>query len=179
MKPDLEILYDPETDTLDLWNGLTASIGDDIAENVIVFFDNEGQYNGVTIEYAAKLLVPYLTGAKETASVGKPKHRDEFDAKDNGGPSKPNSVSVEEKAGLMGDSWNRKLNIRYHQQSDTLWLANGLPTPNGVDIAENVTVFFDDDDQPNGLMVEHAAELLLPVLMTAKEKADSPNSKGL
>ena len=64
-----------------------------------------------------------------------------------------------------------KLEIKYHAKSDTLWLGNGLPTPNGEDIAEYVTAFFDDNDQPNAVMIENAAELLLPILMAAKEKA--------
>ena len=57
--------------------------------------------------------------------------------------------------------------IDCHQQSDTLWLGNGLDAPNGEDIAEYVTAFFDDDDRPNAVMIEHAAELLLPVLQAA------------
>ena len=61
------------------------------------------------------------------------------------------------------------LKIDYHQESDTLWLGNALPTPNGEDVAENVTVFFDDDDRPNGVMIEHAAALLLPLLTAAKD----------
>lgn len=61
------------------------------------------------------------------------------------------------------------LKIDYHRESDTLWLGNGLPTPNGEDVAENVTVFFDDADRPNGVMIEHAAALLLPILMAVKD----------
>lgn len=60
-----------------------------------------------------------------------------------------------------------KLQIRYHQESDTLWLGNGQPTPDGESIAERLTVFFDDDDQPNAVMIENAAEILLPVLQAA------------
>ena len=60
-----------------------------------------------------------------------------------------------------------KLEIKYHPESDTLWLGNGLPTPNGEDIAEYVTAFFGDNDQPNAVMIENAAELLLPLLNAA------------
>ncbi len=61
-----------------------------------------------------------------------------------------------------------KLQIDYHEQSDTLWLGNGQPTPVGDDIAENVTVFFDMEmTQPNAVMIEHAAEILLPILEAA------------
>ena len=70
----------------------------------------------------------------------------------------------------MGEAM--KLKIDYHPESDTLWLGNGLPTPSGEDLAENVTVFFDDAEQPNGLMIEHAAELLLPILNAAAQSLD-------
>ena len=65
-----------------------------------------------------------------------------------------------------------KLKIDYHPESDTLWLGNGLPTSSGEDLAENVTVFFDDAEQPNGLMIEHAAELLLPILKAVAQSPD-------
>ncbi len=72
-----------------------------------------------------------------------------------------------------GETMIEKLQINYHERSDTLWLGNGLPTPNGEDIAECVTAFFDADELPNAVAIEHAAELLLPVLQSAakaKEK---------
>ena len=60
------------------------------------------------------------------------------------------------------------LKIDYHAESDTLWISNGLPTPDGEDIAESVTAFFDNEGQPNAVMIEHASKLLLHVL-TAPE----------
>ena len=81
----------------------------------------------------------------------------------------------------MGEAM--KLQIEYHPESDTLWLSNGLPTPSGEDIAECVTAFFGEDDQPNAVIIEHAAELLLPILKAtnqpdeaAKEAAAQPGS---
>ncbi len=68
-----------------------------------------------------------------------------------------------------------QLQIDYHRESDTLWISNGLPTPEGEDLAENVTIFFDSDTpQPNAVMIEHAAELLLPILSAASESAKKP-----
>ena len=72
----------------------------------------------------------------------------------------------------------QKLQLDYHQESDTLWLSNGLPTPVGDDIAENVTVFFDmDETQPNAVMIEHAAELLLPLLQSAMQAKGEAGEK--
>ncbi len=75
------------------------------------------------------------------------------------------------------------LKIDYHPESDTLWLGNGQPTPNGEDVAENVTVFFDDDDRPNGVMIEHAAALLRSILNAAApppipESQPAPTAAG-
>ncbi len=71
----------------------------------------------------------------------------------------------------------QKLQIDYHRESDTLWLGNGLPTPLGDDIAENVTVFFDmEETQPNAVMIEHAAELLLPILQATAQNALTKDS---
>ncbi len=60
-----------------------------------------------------------------------------------------------------------KLIIDYDKEADILWLSNGQPTPDGEDIAEHVTAFFDDEGKPNGVMIEHAAELLGPMLATS------------
>ena len=184
MNRDLEILYDKETDTLDVGNGLPASNGEDIALYVIVFFDNEDQYNMVTIENAAELLLPHLTGAKETAAGGTPDSGAGFVSTEIApvgystrywaslNKDLPEGVTM----GFTTDPWPQ---ISYVPEWDFLWISNaapfsgmdnGLLTPNGVDIAENLRVFF-DDGLPNRLLIEHAAELLLPVLMAANEKA--------
>jgi hypothetical protein len=58
-------------------------------------------------------------------------------------------------------------------------LGNGLPTPVGYDIAENVTVFLDmEETRPNAVMIEHTAEILLPVLQAAKKATEESNSKA-
>ena len=78
----------------------------------------------------------------------------------------------------MGETTMRKLEIDYHEESDTLWLGNGLSTPVGYDVAENVTVFFDmEETQPNGVIIEHAAEILLPVLQAAMKAKEDANNK--
>ena len=52
----LKAQYDKETDTLSLWNGKPASEADDVAENLVVDFDNEGEVVGFTLEHAAEFL---------------------------------------------------------------------------------------------------------------------------
>lgn len=63
-----------------------------------------------------------------------------------------------------------KLVIEYHAQSDTLWLGNGETASEGEDITENIIVFF-RDDRPVAVHIDHAAELLMPIL---SGRADYP-----
>ena len=52
--------YCPETDTLSLWSGRPASSGADVAENLIVDLDSEGEAVGFTLERASEVLLPLL-----------------------------------------------------------------------------------------------------------------------
>ena len=52
----LNVYYDSETDTLSLWNGKPASEGADVAENLTVDFDAEGEVVGFTLERASEML---------------------------------------------------------------------------------------------------------------------------
>ena len=56
----LTIDYDPETDTLSLWNGRPASEGRDIADSLVADLDAQGNIVGFTLEHAAELLGPAL-----------------------------------------------------------------------------------------------------------------------
>lgn len=52
----LDIYYDAETDTLSLWNGVPATEGEDVAENLVADFGRDGCVVGFTLEHAAKVL---------------------------------------------------------------------------------------------------------------------------
>lgn len=54
--------------------------------------------------------------------------------------------------------------IRYDEESDTLWIGNGKSVPNGEDLFDGCVVFFDTDRRVSGIMFEDARELLLPIL---------------
>ena len=56
----LQIYYDSTSDTLSLWNGVPANNGERIAGCLTIETTNEGEATGITLEYAAKLLRPYL-----------------------------------------------------------------------------------------------------------------------
>ena len=52
----LDVYYDSDTDTLSLWNGQPASGGADVAENLTVDLDAEGEAVGFTLEHASEVL---------------------------------------------------------------------------------------------------------------------------
>ena len=54
--------------------------------------------------------------------------------------------------------------IRYDEESDTLWIGNGKPVPNGEDLFDGCVVLFDKDRRVSGIMFEDARGLLLPFL---------------
>ena len=65
----LKVSYDPETDTLSLWNGLPACEGGEVGEGLTADYDADGDVVGITLDGAAKLLAPYIlerTAPKET-----------------------------------------------------------------------------------------------------------------
>ena len=63
--------------------------------------------------------------------------------------------------------------IKYDEESDTLWIGNGRPSPNGMDLFDGCVVFFDRERRVSGIMFEDARELLLPFL----DHADKQLSK--
>ena len=67
----LKIHYDSETDTLSLWNGHPASEADDVAEYLVADFDGEGEVVGFTLEHAAELLGPALSGLPTSSDLAK------------------------------------------------------------------------------------------------------------
>ena len=65
----LRVFYDPETDTLSLWNGLPACEGGEVGEGLTADYDADGDVVGITLDGAAKLLKLYLlerTARKKT-----------------------------------------------------------------------------------------------------------------
>lgn len=70
--------------------------------------------------------------------------------------------------------------IRYDQESDTLWIGNGRPVPNGMDLFDGCVVFFDQDRRVSGIMIEDAMELLLPFLNAniKSNRSSAPTGNG-
>ena len=54
--------------------------------------------------------------------------------------------------------------IKYDEELHTLWIGNGRPSPNGMDLFDGCVVFFDTDRRVSGFMLEDAREVLIPFL---------------
>ena len=67
----------------------------------------------------------------------------------------------------------KKLLIRYQKQTDTLVLRNGTPAGNGETVAKNLVAESNDAGEVTGIVLEHAAELLLPILSGKAEARKS------
>ena len=65
---ELIVSYDPDMDILTLWNGTPASNGASIAQNLMVFFDEDDDAQIVTLEHASALLLPILEKAASRVS---------------------------------------------------------------------------------------------------------------
>lgn len=72
----------------------------------------------------------------------------------------------------------RELSIRYHPDTDTLVLRNGVPSGNGETVAKNLVAYLNDDDEVTGFVLEHAAELLRPYLLSEVHQKLQPEMKG-
>ena len=57
---DLDIYYDPASDTLSLWNGSPAGYGEMVAKHLTAESNADGDIVGMTLEHAAELLKPLL-----------------------------------------------------------------------------------------------------------------------
>lgn len=65
----LRIFYDDETDTLSLWNGQPGNEGADVAENLTVDLNSEGEVVGFTLEHAGELLKQVLTSYPKSVTA--------------------------------------------------------------------------------------------------------------
>ena len=68
-----------------------------------------------------------------------------------------------------------KLRISYYGDTDTLSFWNGEPASAADDVAENLIVDYDAAGDAVGFTLDHAAELLLPILTAAR--AAAPDGK--
>lgn len=64
-----------------------------------------------------------------------------------------------------------QLRIAYYGDTDTLSLWNGAPASAADDVADNLIVDYDAAGDAVGFTLDHAAELLLPLLTAAKPAA--------
>ena len=72
----------------------------------------------------------------------------------------------------------RELSIRYHADTDTLVLRNGVPSGNGETVAKHLVAYLNDEDEVTGFVLEHAAELLRPYLFPGLQERTTAETGG-
>ena len=72
----------------------------------------------------------------------------------------------------MGETM--KLRIDYCKDTDTLSLWNEHPASHADDVAENLIADYDSEGDAVGFTLEHAAELLLPILTAERNSTQAP-----
>ena len=78
----------------------------------------------------------------------------------------------------LGEPDARPKIVQYDEETDTLWIGNGAPVPNGMDVFDGCVVFSNVDRRINGIMIEDARELLLGALMGKDENGSPTPQKG-
>lgn len=72
----------------------------------------------------------------------------------------------------------RELSIRYHPDTDTLVLRNGVSAGNGETVAQNLVAYLNDDDEVTGFVLERAGELLRPYLFPGLQDSSTKETDG-
>ena len=62
----LDIFYDPESDTLDIGNGRQACYGEDVAEDLTAHTTEDGEVAFFVLSRASEILFPHLYEAMKT-----------------------------------------------------------------------------------------------------------------
>ena len=134
---DLTIRHFGDTDTLVLYTEDLSTEGETVAPDLSVHYNRDGEVMSIVIEHAVKQLTRYLF---------------------------PGHV----KDGM--DVWDgRDMEIAYTPETDTLTLQTGEPPYAGYTektVAPGLRVNFDPEGWAMGVVIEGAAELLRPYLVT-------------
>ena len=134
---DLTIRHFDDTDTLVFYTEDLSAEGETVAPDLSVHYNREGDVMEVVIEHAVKTLGPYLF-----PDAGQKSKRNGFD---------------------------RDMAIIYSPETDTLRLQTGEPPYAGYTektVAPGLCVNFDPEGWAMGVVIERAAELLRPYLLT-------------
>ena len=138
-RESLSIRYFGDTDTLFFHIAESTGLGETVAPDLWVMYGQDGEVSSVTVDHAAKMLGPYLFPDDEQIS-------------------KSNTFSQ-----------SQDMAISYFPESDTLRLQTGEPPYADYTektVAPGLCVNFDPEGWAMGVVIERAAELLQPYLLS-------------
>ena len=178
--PQLTVAYTPETQTLVVDTGKPSEFGEEIANDLVVFYDPANNAVSFVLESAEFLLKPLVDAVladgrgESNPSVRRSVGGQDSRAKE--GPQIRRAAPANSISAAFGLEPLPDLIVEYYPDTETLILDTGARWSEGAEIADGLTVFYDADhaaDPDNnaaGFRVESAALLLKPLVDAALDK---------
>lgn len=178
--PPPAVIYTPETQTLVVDTGKPSEVGEEIANDLVVFYDPANNAVSFVLESAEFLLKPLVDAVlAEGRGESNPPVRRSVGGQDSlakEGPQIRREAPANPISAAFGLEPLPDLIVEYYPDTETLILDTGARWSDGAEIARGLTVFYDADhaaDLDNnaaGFRVESAALLLKPLVDAALDK---------
>lgn len=178
--PPPAVIYTPETQTLVVDTGKPSEVGEEIANDLVVFYDTANNAVSFTLESAEFLLKPLVDAVlAEGRGESNPPVRRSVGGQDRRAKEGP-QIRREDPADPISAAFGLEplpdLIVEYYPDTETLILDTGARWSEGTEIAHGLTVFYDadhaaePDNNAAGFRVESAALLLKPLVDAALDK---------
>ena len=178
--PPPAVIYTPETQTLVVDTGKPSEVGEEIANDLVVFYDPANNAVSFVLESAEFLLKPLVDAVlAEGRGESNPPVRRSVGGQDSHAKEGP-QIRREAPANLIATAFGLEplpdLIVEYYPDTETLILDTGARWSQGTEIAPGLTVFYDADhaaDPDNnaaGFRLESAALLLKSLVDAARDK---------
>ena len=174
------VVYTPETQTLVVDTGKLSEVGEEIANDLVVFYDPANNAVSFVLESAEFLLKPLVDAVlAECRGESNPPVRRSVGGQDSRAKEEPQTrraAPANPISAAFGLEPLPDLIVEYYPDTETLILDTGARWSEGAEIAPGLTVFYDADhmaDPDNnaaGFQLESAALLLKPLVDAALSK---------
>ena len=178
--PPPAVIYTPETQTLVVDTGKPSEVGEEIANDLVVFYDPANNAVSFTLESAEFLLKPLVDAVlAEGRGESNPSVRRSVGGQDScakEGPQIRRAAPANPISAAFGLEPLPDLIVEYYPDTETLILDTGARWSDGAEIAGGLTVFYDadhaaePDNNAAGFRVESAALLLKSLVDAARDK---------
>ena len=178
--PQPAVIYTPETQTLMVDTGKPSEVGEEIANDLVVFYDPANNAVSFVLESAEFLLKPLVDAVlADGRGESNPPVRRSVGGQDSHAKEGP-QIRRGAPANLIATAFGLEplpdLIVEYYPDTETLILDTGARWSEGAEIAPGLTVFYDadhmaePDNNAAGFRVESAALLLKSLVDAARDK---------